>query len=412
MKRLNTLTALMLTFLMSFTACINNEDQDKSEDRLPSLANSFLKEKLPGYKIKEISETSNNNEKYIVTLNDNVIVVFNYEGYWQTITWSQELTSLLARFIGTTCATQLKEYHPNATITKLSVKSYGCRADAGNDGNFALEFVKDAGNNNVAYTYTYKGIDITDTPEKLPEAVTNFVNKHYNGIQADYIIIIDIKKDDEYLINLSDKTFLTMSADTKVLDVYNYTTKLPSSMIQLIPQALVAYVGEKDPPLDIHGIKINEGLHTVLCKTRSGNTFSYAYIDSDIGIYEYPENAFKEFLNTYIRPAGIEVNSTENAINKAPAYGVFNFVFTGYKGNSATVNAEFNKDGEWVSVFLYGAAIPDALLESLPEKIDDYIKEKYPNNKVIRLIKMPTYYRIILGGEIELNFTLEGEEID
>lgn len=69
---------------------------------------------------------------------------------------------------------------------------------------------------------------------------------------------------------------------------------------------------------------------------------------------------------------------------------------------------DFDKDGNWIDIDGNNQAIP---VELIPEKINAYVKEKYPDQSVTVIDNEKTYIEIELTNNLELVFDLEGNFI-
>lgn len=62
---------------------------------------------------------------------------------------------------------------------------------------------------------------------------------------------------------------------------------------------------------------------------------------------------------------------------------------------------EFNNSGKWTEISCKGTAVPSALV---PAAISKYVKENYPNTKIIGIEKDHNQYDVKLSNKIELEF--------
>lgn len=69
---------------------------------------------------------------------------------------------------------------------------------------------------------------------------------------------------------------------------------------------------------------------------------------------------------------------------------------------------DFDINGKWVDIDGNNQAIP---VELIPEKINTYVKENYPNQSVTAIDNEKTHIEIELSNNLELVFDLEGNFI-
>jgi hypothetical protein len=69
---------------------------------------------------------------------------------------------------------------------------------------------------------------------------------------------------------------------------------------------------------------------------------------------------------------------------------------------------DFDIDGNWVDIDGNNQAIP---VELIPEKINTYVKENYPDQSVTAIDNEKTYIEIDLTNNLELIFDIEGNFI-
>lgn len=62
---------------------------------------------------------------------------------------------------------------------------------------------------------------------------------------------------------------------------------------------------------------------------------------------------------------------------------------------------EFDKNGEWKEVDCKYASVPEAII---PEAIKNYLKQKFPQQKVIKIERDKKKYEIKLGNKLEVKF--------
>lgn len=67
---------------------------------------------------------------------------------------------------------------------------------------------------------------------------------------------------------------------------------------------------------------------------------------------------------------------------------------------------EFDENGKWKEVDGNHRSIPNAFI---PIKIVNYIKEKFPNMTISKIEKSSRKYEVELNGDIDLEFTLDGD---
>ena len=69
-------------------------------------------------------------------------------------------------------------------------------------------------------------------------------------------------------------------------------------------------------------------------------------------------------------------------------------------------NVEFDKKGEWESVSMKSAGVPAGIV---PSTIMVYLKEKFPNGKVIKIERDKRGYEVKMDNGLELDFDKNGK---
>lgn len=72
---------------------------------------------------------------------------------------------------------------------------------------------------------------------------------------------------------------------------------------------------------------------------------------------------------------------------------------------SCSVEIEFNKNGEWMSVDCSHNQVPDGIV---PEAILGYVKQQYPDNFITSIEKERNGYDVELNYDIDLKFDKDG----
>lgn len=65
------------------------------------------------------------------------------------------------------------------------------------------------------------------------------------------------------------------------------------------------------------------------------------------------------------------------------------------------VKLEFDSNGEWIEIDCKPQAVPTALV---PSQIMDYVKQKYPETKIVQMERSKRRYEIDLSNGLEIRF--------
>jgi hypothetical protein len=121
--------------------------------------------------------------------------------------------------------------------------------------------------------------------------------------------------------------------------------------------------------------------------------------DHVISVTDLPKAA-DTFVTTYFPNATYQTIKKQN---KADSDGS---IYDVYLTNGFEI--DFDANGNWIDIDGNHQAVPVALI---PEKINSYITEHYPNQSVTSIDNETTYIEIELSNNVELVFDLQGNFI-
>lgn len=122
----------------------------------------------------------------------------------------------------------------------------------------------------------------------------------------------------------------------------------------------------------------------------------YAQDKYSINRDDLPETA-REFLTEHFPKAKVGMIKTDRHFLKKTDYDVK--LVNGTK-------IEFNNSGKWTSVDCKRSAVPDAII---PRAIRKYVKNNYPDVKIVKIERTASKYEIGLSDSVELTFNLLGQ---
>lgn len=111
---------------------------------------------------------------------------------------------------------------------------------------------------------------------------------------------------------------------------------------------------------------------------------------------DLPEPAQK-FLTEYFPKSKVSMVKTDRHLLKKTDYDVK--LVDGSK-------IEFNNSGKWTTVDCNKKAVPDKIII---RPIRTYVKNKYPDEKIVKIKKTSTKFEVKLSNKVELNFNLLGQ---
>lgn len=130
----------------------------------------------------------------------------------------------------------------------------------------------------------------------------------------------------------------------------------------------------------------------VICTFFSG----YAQDKYTINRNDLPQAAQK-FLTDYFPKSKVSMVKTDKHLLKRTDYDVK--LVNGTK-------IEFNNSGKWTSVDCKKSAVPDGIVI---RPIRNYVKNNYPDTKIVKIQKTSSKYEVGLSNDIELTFNLLGQ---
>lgn len=107
--------------------------------------------------------------------------------------------------------------------------------------------------------------------------------------------------------------------------------------------------------------------------------------------------AAQKFLTEYFPKSKVSMVKTDKHLLKKTDYDVK--LVNGTK-------IEFNNAGKWTSVDCKKSAVPDGIII---RPIRTYVKNNYPNAKIVKIEKTSSKYEIELSNDVELTFNLLGQ---
>ena len=120
--------------------------------------------------------------------------------------------------------------------------------------------------------------------------------------------------------------------------------------------------------------------------------------DTPITFNELPEAA-KEFVHKHFGKEQVSHVTLDNdIINKE-----YTLVF------ASGTKLEFNGDGDWKEVDCRYTEMPQGLV---PEQIENYIKNNYPNNKIREIKREHGGWEVKITGGLELTFNRDFKLVD
>ena len=127
-------------------------------------------------------------------------------------------------------------------------------------------------------------------------------------------------------------------------------------------------------------------------------SFCFVYADKNDQLIEVSAlpQAAQQFLQSYFN--GVEVSY----VMKERDAGVDEYKVMFKSGG----NVEFDKKGEWESVSMKSAGVPSGIV---PVTLMKYLKEKFPNGKVIKIEKDKRRYEVKMDNGLELDFDKSGK---
>ena len=368
--------------IILFSACSDN-DEKTEKNRLPETARAFIDNRLDGYSILNIEEVDDkgneSNEKYIVTLTNDLTVSFSSMGYWRRIESSSELPEKLQQEIAYDGAEKVKAKYPSKTINKMYFLPYFYKVVLDDDTSLIV--------------YTDNGTDMkvgADMHGKLAmnKKIYDFLLAHYAtpGLIQTYEFFQEEESDGSgyrfYLSN-GQNAYFDKEGDWYYLDGSPY--HLPENIYNtLLPQELRDIIENKykGNSASIHRIIYHKTYYQVLLKMGNASTapFFVVYDTASQTEMEPPQQAMLDFLNNYIEEPNKGMTFTSKVIlsTKEAVYE-----FTGTLNGSKLVSIRMTYDGRMCSIILHGTEIPKKVLDYLPAAIKQYVEENIPATEAI-----------------------------
>lgn len=123
-----------------------------------------------------------------------------------------------------------------------------------------------------------------------------------------------------------------------------------------------------------------------------------AGVDRPIEVNELPDKA-QSFLKTHFADVKVSLAKEDSEM----LYNEYEVVLV----NGAML--DFSSSGEWKQVDCKYGQVPGAIV---PKQIKDYVAQKYPDAKIVKIERMRRGYEISLSSRIELEFDRNFKVVD
>lgn len=390
-----------------FYAC-SGDDEPTGKGKLPETARVFIESRLPGYTILRIDEVDDKgdemNEKYIVSLPDDITVTFSSLGFWRRLESTGELPRLLQEVLSYGGADAVKAAYPSRSIRMIHFKYYGCMA------------VLDDGTKLAFYDITRSntfGTDLTDTPLLWPEASRDLIRRYYMEEARNnpcYFIQEGEKDGVGYRFSTTQSTVcFDKTGDWYAVDGGSFS--IPSGIAGVLPESsntlLIDQYGLGKGRI-ITALVRHEAYYLVLLTNEYNRSpFGWLMFDKQTGLQiEAPKQKAIDFLKEYVGDPSdkMEFESEIKTDSKHTA-----FCLRGIVDNKVVLVMYMDIDGKMLSLSLQGATIPHTVLSYLPVAVKEYAEANYGNREIQTVVNgLDGMYFIQYAGNFRFYFNQDG----
>jgi hypothetical protein len=375
---------LLLLFITGLTGC-SDDDNQNNKDRLPETARAFIDSRLPGYSILNIEEVDDNgnesNEKYVVTLSNDITATFSSLGYWRRIESKSELPEKVQDELSYDGAKKVKEKYPSKTINKMYSLLYFYKVILNDDTNLIV--------------YTDNGSEmkiVVGMHDKLSmnKKIYDFVKLNYVRLDTSGRTFEFFQEDENdgsnYRFYMNDGANACFDkdgdwyyADGGRYSIYKemYQRILPQEVRDIIENK---YIGTSS---SVCRIIHYETYYKVLLKMGVASTspFFILYDTTTKTEIEPPTQAVLDFLQTYMGEPNPDMALT-SVIKPNPVKNTI-YEFTGSINNTKVVVMSVGLDGHMYGITLNGTEIPRKILDYLPAKVKEYVDANISSTDII-----------------------------
>lgn len=423
MKKVFKISLFAFASLFMFSAC--SSDDNKAVDngtttfaQLPVEARSFVSDYFGDYTTSNVSTVSQSEigSAYIASFKEGVEIEFDKNGLWTDIEGNgKALPQSILDILPPTIVSYVLNNHPGTSIEEIERKSYGYKVELLNDVDLLFDKSGEYLSNQANATNSGSA-----DQSQLPEAAKTLISKHFPTESFLYIA----KVQEPYLNTTLYKAYLTNGYKLKFdvngnwFDLEADDRVLPASLVEdVLPQSIKTDINSKYAGQGIEGIEKSATGYEI--ELLSGTELFYnldgSYLgmegDDDKNMSQIVDGsalpqAAKTFVETYFPNA----NGYRSIIkNSVPDDGVTYEVFL-----NNNVKMDLDAQGNWLEVEAKTGALPQALINTLPAGIVNYLNANQANVGVVEISKERDGYKLDLANDYELEFDLNGNltEID
>jgi len=375
---------LLAILSVAFFAACSDDDDEKQKDKLPETARTFIESRLDGYSILNVEEVDDNgnesNEKYVVTLSNDIIVSFSSFGYWRRIESSSELPELLQQEISYDGAKKVKDKYPSKTINKMYFLPYFYKVVLNDDTSLIL--------------YNDSGTEIKVGVDKYGELGMNkkiydFIVLYYarpGTPNRTYEFFQEEESDGSgFRLYVSDGQLAYFDKDGEWYYASGGSSRIYEKMYQsILPQELRDIIENeyKGTSASVHRIIYHQTYYRVLLRIGTASTapFFILYDIASKSEVEPPTQAVLDFLNTYVGEPNKDM-VLSSTINPDPKKIIY--TFNGLIGTAKVMTMYMDIDGHVYGITLNGSEIPRKILDYLPVKVKEYVIKNKSSDEII-----------------------------
>lgn len=414
MKIKYSVNVLLILFLIGFTGC-NDDDNQNGADQLPATARAFIDNRLSGCAILNIEEVDDNgnesNEKYVVTLSNDIVATFSSLGYWRRIESGSELPEKVQGELLYDGAKKVKAKYPSRTINKMYFLPFFQKVVLNDDTGL------------IVYSDNSSKIKIgVDMHDKLAmnQKIYDFVRYYYaeSGVpRRTYEFFREDESDGSgyrFYVNGKAASYFDKDGNWYYADGGGYSI-YGNMYQQILPQELRDIVENKykGTSSSVHRIIYHGAYYQVLLKTVVGGTspFFILYDTTTKAEMEPPTQTVFDFMKTYLRDpnpaltftATITLDSVKDII----------YEFTGLLDDAKVMVMYMGLNGHMYGMSLKGTEIPRKVLDYLPSKVKEFVEKNISAEDVIVSVinGMNDEYYILFKHSGKVDFDKDGNII-
>lgn len=376
--------------IMLFAGCAKDDKMSEQIElsQLPGDASVFLKTFFPDQypqKIEKTKTTDAENEyQYNVLFADNVTIIFDSTGSWQSIiSADKELPNqIISRLVLDDIKEYVQNHFGNTPITGIAKSCYGLAITLQNNNKLAFQ----------TYQSQFIGYELNvDEYNSLPNQISNSLSSHFPQVAYHCVIKSMPENSNEvnYMIRLKNKVKIIFDSENNWTEIYSPDLLIPESVIQSLPEKV------KEKLKDYPNAEITEIIRIGTQYTiRVSDTLSIV-IDPEQKPVVTDTQIIMDLVKKYFGDA--------SHIKISIPYDITIYSITLPNGFDLKLNEFYNL----LEVNGHGNPLPETFKASFPPEINQYIKA-LSDAQITKVKYIDNGYLIVLTNGKELKFANNG----